>query len=90
MKLIFYQYILQQEENSLSFRFFIAQQKNPEEEIGTLKYNNEIQSIPPNIFKNLLKKKALLAKQNKCEKGVGIRYESLDLQNYLNSYSNIN
>ena len=48
------------------------------------------------IFKNMVKKKSLLAaikylkiKQKKCEKGLGINYNSLEIQDYLNPCSNI-
>ena len=88
MKLVFYPYILQQEENSLLYRFLMAQKEEPRrgdwysevqqilKEFEITNTENEIQSIPPNIFKNLVKKKVLLAgirylkiKQNKCEQG---------------------
>ena len=48
------------------------------------------------VFKNIVKKKSLLAaikylkiKQKKCEKGLGINYNSLEIQDYLNPCSNI-
>ena len=46
--------------------------------------------------KHLVKNKSILAgirylkmKQNKCEKGSGIKYESLELHHYLNPCSNL-
>ena len=57
---------------------------------------NEIVNMSQAVFKNIVKKKSLLAaikylkiKQKKCEKGLGIEYNSLEIQNYLNPCSNI-
>ena len=56
----------------------------------------ENKEIPPHRFKILVKNKAIKAGikylnslQNKKEKGAKIRYESLELMDYLNSWSNI-
>ena len=52
--------------------------------------------MPENIFKNLVKKNAcktalkyLQTKQSKGDKASSIKYESLELQDYLNPCSNI-
>ena len=52
--------------------------------------------MPSSIFKNIVKNKAVLAgidylkaKQAKCEKGVKIKYKTLDLQDYLKPCSNL-
>ena len=46
--------------------------------------------MPSSLFKNMVKHKAFLAginylkaKQVKCEKGVRIKYQTLELQDYL-------
>ena len=38
MKVVFYHYILQQKQNSYCYHFLWPRKKNPEKEIGTLKY----------------------------------------------------
>ena len=51
---------------------------------------------PQTLFKNIVKKKSIIAaikylkiKQKKCEKGLGIDYNSLEIQDYLNPCYNI-
>ena len=56
----------------------------------------ELKNIPANRFKRIVKLKSEIAgfnylkcQQQKCGKGSRIRYESLELQDYLNPFSNI-
>ena len=58
--------------------------------------DEEIKNMPVNPFKNLVKEKSVTAsinylkcKQSMAEKGGQIRYETLELQDYLNPYSNL-
>ena len=55
-----------------------------------------IKEIKTSSYKNLVKQKSVLAgikylesKQRKGEKGILIKYKSLELQDYLQSYANI-
>ena len=57
---------------------------------------NEIKVLPASIFKKIVKNKAVSAgieylktKQMKCEKGVRIKYSTLELQDYLKPCSNL-
>ena len=56
----------------------------------------ELKNIPANRFKRIVKQKSEIAgfkylkcQQKKCEKDSKIRYDSLELQDYLNPFSNI-
>ena len=58
--------------------------------------DEEIRKMPVNTFKQLVKEKSVFAcinylqmKQRKAEKGAKIVYQSLELQDYLNPYSNL-
>ena len=58
--------------------------------------DEEIKNLPENPFKNLVKEKSFTAsinylkcKQSMSEKGGQIRYETLELQDYLSPYSNL-
>ena len=58
--------------------------------------DEEIKNMPVNPFKNLVKEKSVIAsinylkcKQSMAEKGGQIRYETLELQDYLSPYSNL-
>ena len=73
MKIIFFKYILSQEENSLIYRFLIAQKndfkrgdwysevRNILEEFEINMTDEEIQAKPDSLFKDLVKEKTFLA-----------------------------
>ena len=56
----------------------------------------QIEETKTNSFKGIVKQKAFLAginylqaKQNRCEKGSLIKYDTLELQDYLKSCANL-
>ena len=56
----------------------------------------QVKCLQTNSFKGIVKQKAflaginyLLAKQNNCEKGSLIKYDTLELQDYLKSCANL-
>ena len=58
---------------------------------------HEINNMPSSIFKKLVKSKAVLAgiyyrkyRHMKCEKGTRIKYQTLEIQDYLKPRSNLN
>ena len=108
IKLVFYKYILSQNENSLLFTFLMAQKKQPRKgdwysevqsiikEFELHISEEDIKQIPTNIFKNMVKTgaqnaglKYLRNIQEKGSKGSRIEYHAVELQDYLNPYSNI-
>ena len=73
MKIVFFQYILQQKENSLLFQFLMAQKMEPKRgdwyseivkimnEFDITLSENEIKVLPASIFKKIVKNKAVSA-----------------------------
>ena len=67
IKLVFYQYILTQKEDSLLCTFLMAQKEEPKrgdwysekdnikEEFNIISSEEEIKRIPPKVFKNIVK-----------------------------------
>ena len=108
MKLVFYQYILKQDETSLLFRFLMAQKSYPRKrdwysEVQTILKEFEIplseegiKETKTNHFNMLVKEKSIQAgirylntiQMNK-EKGSFIKYNTLELQDYLQPCANI-
>ena len=103
MKLIFLHYILTREEESLMFRFLMAQRNDPTkgdwysdvskilEEFEINLKIEDLKNVPGNKFKRIVKQKTKIAgfkylkcQQEKCEKGSRIKYDCLELQDYLN------
>ena len=102
MKLVFYQYILKEDETSLLFRFLMAQKSYPRKgdwysAVQTILKEFEIhlseeaiKETTTNYFKKLVKQKSIQAgirylntiQMNK-EKGIFIKYDTLELQDYL-------
>ena len=108
MKVIFFHYILTQEEETLMFKILMAQRNYPTNGdwysdvssiVKEFEINiniEEIKKVPAIRFKRIVKQKSEMAGFNylkgqhqKCEKGSRIKYESLELQDYLNPSSNI-
>ena len=91
MKLVFYQYILKQKENSLLLPFLMAQKLEPKkgdwysEIVKTLKdfginqTENEIMNMPSLIFKNMVKNKVDLARIEYLNKGNVKREQGLNI-----------
>ena len=109
IKVVFYQYILNQNKNSLLYQFLKAQKDSPKQgdwfsevqsildEFEMKLSKTQIKETLPQKFKVLAKEKAVSAAikylnslQKKKEKGARIKYDSLELKDYLNSWSNLN
>ena len=108
MKLIFFQYILKQKEDSLLYTFLMAQKNFPSNGdwfSDILKILNDfeidiseedLKNMSKNRFKSIVRQKTEIAGvkylktlQKKCEKGARIVYDCLELQDYLNPFSNL-
>ena len=108
MKVVFFHYILTQKEETLMFKFLMAQRNYPTKgdwysDVSSILKEFEIniniediKKVPAIRFKRIVKQKSEIAgfnylkeQQQKCEKGSRIKYESLELQDYLNPSSNI-
>ena len=108
MKLVFYQYILKQDETSLLFRFLMSQKSYPRKgdwysEVQIILKDFEIplseegiKETKTNYFKKLVKQKSIQAGirylnsiQINKEKGRLIKYDELELQDYLQACANI-
>ena len=108
IKLVFYNYILSQNENSLLFTFLMAQKNQPRKgdwysevqsiitEFELHISEEDIKGIPTNIFKNMVKTgaqnaglKYLKSMLENRSKGNKIEYHAIELQDYLNPFSNL-
>ena len=105
MKLIFLQYILTRKEETLMHKFLMAQRNIPTKGDWYSYVSNiledfeinlkieDLKNVPVNIFKRMVKQVSGL-KYLKCQqifflKGARIKYDCLELQDYLKPSSNI-